>query len=99
MRVPWLGVEGVNAEAQWARSNGVNGGAVVLKRTTGSPISGCALVDGDVIVALDGEPTPSMAALAIAVRSRAVGDTVSVTYRHGTTTSSATVTLVEAPNA
>ncbi len=98
VKVAWLGIEGSNADPSWAKRAGVQGGAVVVTRTERSPASTCGLAEGDVIIAIDGQPTPSMAAVATLVRSRQVGDTITITYRHEGLPDATTVRLAEAPS-
>lgn len=68
VRRVWLGIEGEDMPAAAARNAEVAGGAVVRVVNTGSPAERSGIVPTDMIVALDGRPVTSMAALQVAVR-------------------------------
>ncbi len=63
------------------RPNGSNDGVLVTRVLPGSAASRSDLKSGDVIVAVDGQPTRTLAELAAIIASRAVGDRVSVRAR------------------
>jgi putative serine protease PepD len=96
VKVPWLGIEGSNADPGSAKRAGVQGGALVVTRADESPAITCGLAEGDVITGIDGQPTTSMAAVATLVRSRQVGDTITITYSHDGKPDSTAVRLAEA---
>jgi putative serine protease PepD len=68
-RHPWLGIEGRQEQAQ----------PVVLSVVEGSPADIAGLQADDVIVAVDGEAVPSMAAFVTVVRARRPGDVITIT--------------------
>jgi putative serine protease PepD len=68
----WLGIEGTDA-----RGDGT--GVRVASVVPGSPAADDGLRAGDRIVALDGEEVPDMAALLLALRMHAPGDSVDIT--------------------
>jgi hypothetical protein len=63
------------------RPNGSNDGVLVTRVLPGSAASRSDLKTGDVIVAVDGQPTRTLAELAAVIASRSVGDRVSVRAR------------------
>jgi putative serine protease PepD len=69
-RHPWLGIEGRQEQAL----------PVVLRVLEESPADLAGLRPDDVILAVDGEPVPSMAAFVTAVRARQPGDVVTIRY-------------------
>jgi putative serine protease PepD len=69
-RHPWLGIEGRQEQAQ----------PVVLNVVEDSPAHLAGLQPDDVIVSVDGEPVPSMAAFVTAVRARRPGEAITITY-------------------
>jgi S1-C subfamily serine protease len=86
--VPWLGLTGRDADS---------GGAVLQSVATGSPASKAGLAAGDVIVALDGEPVTSMAALALSLRGYDAGAAIDLTYQRDGATRHAFAVLAEQP--
>lgn len=77
---PFLGVEGRDVPSSEAERLGVEEGAYVDNTMKGTPAAAAGLAPDDVVVELDGEPITSMDDLIMAVRSREVGDTVTITY-------------------
>lgn len=74
----WLGIEGDSLSAARAKHLDVKGGAVVRTVLPASPAAAADLVPGDAIIALDGDAVPTMAALVVALRSHAPGDSVAL---------------------
>ena len=70
-RHPWLGIEGRQEQAQ----------PVVSAVVDGSPADEAGLLPNDVIIAVDGEPVPSMSAFVTAVRAHRPGEAITITYR------------------
>ncbi|MFN8077925.1 MAG: trypsin-like peptidase domain-containing protein [Kineosporiaceae bacterium] len=62
----------------------------------GGPADKAGIKAGDVIVAIDGRPVTSSVELIVAIRAKAVGDTVQLTVRRGGSERTVTVTLVAA---
>jgi S1-C subfamily serine protease len=72
----WLGIEGTDAA-------GDGTGVLVASVVPGSPAADDGLRAGNRIVALDGEEVADMAALLVALRTRAPGDSVDLTTVRG----------------
>ncbi len=60
----------------------------------GGPAQKAGLRAGDVIIAIDGQPIAVPDDMIVAIRSRSVGDSVTLTYQRGPKTSKVKVTLV-----
>lgn len=82
----YLGVEG---------GDSVSGqtGALVASVVPGAPAAAAGLEAGDVILAIDGQPTPTFGDLGVAIRQRAPGDEVDLTVVRGGEEQQLTVTL------
>jgi S1-C subfamily serine protease len=83
---PRLGIAGRTLSAAEADDLGVPQGVAILSVESGSAaddagLEGAADGEGDVIVAIDGEPMTSFEALADYIDSRQVGDEVTLTVR------------------
>ena len=92
-----LGVEGQTVSLQ---GSGSATGAGLEYVEPGSPAYAAGIQGGDVIIAFDGHPTPTMSALATLIHKLRPGDRARVTYEDtfgGTQT--VTVTLAAAPPA
>jgi S1-C subfamily serine protease len=72
----WLGIEGEDLGIAASDELKLIGAAVITKVRPGGPAANAGMVPGDVITAIDGSPLPSMAALKVALRSRAPGQIV-----------------------
>lgn len=73
-------------------------GAEVVALAEVTSVDDGQLEPGDVIVAVDGEPTPDNTTVGEAVRSRAVGDTVELTFRRGDRERTTEVDLIASPD-
>jgi S1-C subfamily serine protease len=93
----WLGVEGGDVDADTAHNLSIDGGAMVEMVRSGSPAAGAGLVPRDIIVSVDSRAVRSMAALAMDLRSRRPGDTVTLRWRRGDDVKTAQLKLVERP--
>ncbi len=71
----------------------VKQGAYVDSVVQGMPAAQAGLQEGDIITAIDGEAVTSGDNLILAVRSKEVGDKVTLTYYRGSTESTVDVTL------
>ncbi|MDI6843176.1 MAG: trypsin-like peptidase domain-containing protein [Anaerosomatales bacterium] len=83
---PFLGIEGMTVTPELAKEKKlpVEEGAYIVNVTKGTEAEKARLKPGDVIVKLDDAPIRSMDDLLLAVRRRAVGDTVTLTlWRDG----------------
>lgn len=69
----WLGIRGADAES----------GALVEQVVGNSPAAATDLEEGDVVVAVDGEPVTSMSGLVIALRNRRPGEVVDLEVASG----------------
>jgi putative serine protease PepD len=76
----------------------VGGGVRITRVDNGGPAAGAGLQVGDVIVRLGSHPITQPADLIALVRRYNPGTVVTVTYRRGTTTNTASVTLVADAN-
>ncbi len=72
-------------------------GAVVQAASDGGPAASAGLQPGDVITKVDDRPVTDADSLIVAIRAHDPGDTVTVTYRRGGATQTASATLAEAP--
>ena len=94
----WLGIEGRDLDIAEAADAGLHGGAEVTQVSDGSPAATGGLLPGDVIVAVDDEPVPTMSALVVRLRERSPGDVVVLTVVRDGTETAAQVTLQERPS-
>lgn len=72
----WVGLHGTDLDPDDALELGLAGGALVEDVDGDGPAARAGVSAGDVIVALDGEPTPTMSALIVALRRHLPGDVV-----------------------
>jgi S1-C subfamily serine protease len=94
----WLGIEGRDLDITDAADAGLAGGAEVTDVAPGSPADQVGLLVDDVIVGLDGEAVPSMAALVVSLRERAPGEVVTLTLLRAGAEVRTEVTLQERPS-
>ena len=92
---PLIGMTGMDVTP--ALGLGIDDGVLIATAPYGGPAHRAGIRAGDVIIALDGEPTPDMAAFLSALWARDPGDEVSVTYLSGEEVLTVTVTLEERP--
>jgi putative serine protease PepD len=64
----------------------------------GSPAAKAGLRGGDIVIALDGKPIGSPEELIVSVRSKNVGDVVTVTYERNGVEKTVSLTLIAAKN-
>jgi S1-C subfamily serine protease len=95
VRYAFLGVSGLPLSPELSARTGAEAGAYVEQVEPGTPAAEADIRSGDVIVALDGRPIDSMAALQEAIRAAEVGEEVAVTYRRGSSDTTVEVTLGE----
>lgn len=91
----WLGVEGTDVSSAAAGDLGIAGGALVTSVVEASPAATAGLIDGDVIIEVEGESVESMSDLIGALRSRDPGDEITVVVRRGAESVSLRVELAE----
>lgn len=84
-RHAWLGVEGRRAAD----------GALVTSVVGGSPAEDAGIRAHDVLVAVDGQPLPSMGTLAAVIREHEPGEALTITYLRDGERHTATATLAE----
>lgn len=79
---PWLGFTGSTLTSSVAERYGLamSEGAIVQGIVAGAPADKAGLKAGDIIVAMDGVPVESMEGLIVEIRSRKVGDAVTIDY-------------------
>jgi S1-C subfamily serine protease len=90
---PLLGIEGTDLDMAAAAAQDLPGGALVLGIADGGPAAGAGLQPGDVITSLADQPTATMSALVVTLRSHEPGETVTITYRRAGEEVSATIDL------
>jgi S1-C subfamily serine protease len=92
---PWLGLEGADLDASYAKDMGVTGGAKITKVLDNSPAAIAGLQSDDVVTALDGAKVMSMSALVVALRGHHPGDSITLDILRGTSAQTMTITLGE----
>jgi len=93
----WLGVHGTDLEPAEAASLDVRGGAVVDDVVGAGPADRAGLRAGDVVVALDGDATPSMAVLIALLQLHEPGDEVVLDVRRAGEARTVRVVLAAKP--
>jgi serine protease Do len=97
---PWMGV--TIAEAEEARLRygvGVDRGILLVRVWANSPADRAGLRDGDILLALDGQPIDDYVDLRLFLDAKAVGQQIEVRYRRGTAERTTRITLEEMPEA
>jgi S1-C subfamily serine protease len=84
----WLGVRGVDRS---------EGGVTLVEVLGGSPAAAAGLQPGDVVMAVDKEPTTDMSAMRVAMRVRQPGDKVTISYARGGQVIEAHIALAPRP--
>lgn len=87
MPLPYLGVDADPGE----------GGMKITKVYPATGAEAAGLKEGDVILSVDGRPTPDAAALGLAIRAHDVGDTLTFRWRRGGTETEAKAVLGKRP--
>ena len=79
---PYIGLSMQTVTSSLAQRYGLgaSSGAYVVEVTSGSPADTAGIKSGDIITAVDGESITSADGMILAIRSKNVGDTVSVTF-------------------
>ncbi|HEY6103797.1 MAG TPA: trypsin-like peptidase domain-containing protein [bacterium] len=112
VRHPWLGVSGRTLTPELAQQLGLAGrnGIVVLEVVPGGPAASAGLRaggpapsgelprDGDLIVAIDGQPVTTFGAMAAYVLGRKIGDSVTVQVLRSGELLTTTIVLGERPS-
>lgn len=93
----WLGVEGEDVDDAMAARLGISGGALVQTVLGGSPAAGAGIRITDVITAVDNMAIKGMGDLVVALRSRHVGDKVTITVLHNGQLRQTVTVLTERP--
>jgi Do/DeqQ family serine protease len=80
---PWLGAKGQPVTAEMARSLGMPGprGVIIAQVWPGSSAARAGLKAGDIVLAVDGQPTNDGAGVAYAFATRKAGETLQVLIR------------------
>lgn len=96
---PYVGILGQTVDRDLAEQMNlsVKEGAILQEVSSGSPADKAGLKRGDIIVKFDGTPIKTMDDLIGAIRSKQVGDKVTIEYVHGTARRETTLTLAEKP--
>ncbi len=76
-----------------------DGGATITAVSSGSPAADAGLKAGDTVTAVDGEKVTSSLDLVRQVHSHSSGDTITVTYTRGGTSTDVKVKLASTPTA
>jgi S1-C subfamily serine protease len=76
-----------------------NGGATITAVSSGSPAADAGLKAGDTVTAVDGTKITSSLDLVRQVRAHSSGDTITVTYTRGGSSSDVKVKLASTPSA
>ncbi|WP_151720605.1 trypsin-like peptidase domain-containing protein [Gemmobacter serpentinus] len=97
---PWAGVQGQAMDAAMAEAMGLPRpeGVVLSDFHPESPLLAAGLVVGDVVLAIDGEPTDSPQEVMFRLASLGIGKEVTVHYLHEGDELDATVTLIAPPD-
>jgi S1-C subfamily serine protease len=99
VRRPYLGIEPTQVTPEFAQAFGldVEEGVAVVDAFAGSPAEEAGLREGDVIVAIEGEETPTVESLFARLRDFEPGGEVTVDYLRGDDRRSVDITLAERP--
>lgn len=88
-----LGLHGTDLDPDAALALGLAGGAHVEDVEEDGPAGRSGIAAGDIVVAVDGEPTPTMSALIVALRRHLPGDVVELSVHRDGEVRSVRVTL------
>lgn len=96
---PYMGILGQTVDRDLAEQMNlsVKEGAIIQEVSSGSPADKAGLKRGDIVVKFDGTRIKTMDDLIGAIRSKQVGDKVTIEYVHGTAKRETTLTLAEKP--
>ena len=97
---PWAGVQGQAMDAAMAEAMGLPRpeGVVLSDFHPESPLLAAGLVVGDVVLAIDNEPTDSPQEVMFRLAALGIGKKVTVHYLHGTEELDAKITLIAPPD-
>lgn len=95
VRHVWLGIEGVDLDAQTASAMSLAGGAEVADVLADSPASAAGIAAGDIVIAVDAVTVASMSELIAALRGHDPGDEVVLRVRRGEEVLEMTAALAE----
>jgi S1-C subfamily serine protease len=79
VRLAWLGVTSDDLDSTTTTRIG-RSGTILIEIARGGPADTAGLQVGDIVVTIDDSPITSSSALVVTLRSREVGDSVTVTY-------------------
>jgi len=96
---PWLGIIGLSLTDELARYYGlpVDQGVLVTKVVDGSPAERSGIVDGDIILRMDGAPVNSIRDLIEKIHQRKIGQTIRIAVFRRDREQSFEVTLSKMP--
>ncbi len=96
---PYMGILGQTVDKDLAGqlNLSVKEGAIIQEVSQGSPADEAGLKRQDIIVGFDGQKIRTMDDLIAAIRSKSVGDTVTIEYVRGSKRDKVSLTLVEKP--
>lgn len=89
----WLGLRGSDLDPGEEMAMALAGGALVEEVDERGPAGRAGIAPGDVVVTVDGEPTPTMSALIAALRTHLPGDVVALGVHRAGETRTVRVTL------
>jgi S1-C subfamily serine protease len=96
---PYLGVQytSVTTELQQADSLSRSSGALVQQVMPGTPAEAAGILQGDIIVSIDGTPVTEQGDVVVILRQKKVGDTITLVLDRKGTETTVKATLVERP--
>lgn len=95
---PYIGITGRDVgDLPEDEDVGADRGVVIVEVVPGGPAARAGLRAGDIITEFNNEPVEDLTELIALIRQEEVGDRVEVTYRRGSRTNTATLTLAERP--
>jgi S1-C subfamily serine protease len=99
VRHPYIGLQPATLTPQLAEKLGVarSSGVLVLQVVTPSPAMDAGIAPGDVIVALNGQETPTAERFVGALEAAEPGDRVELTVLRGDATQNVSVTVADLP--
>jgi serine protease Do len=98
IRRPWLGVGIQEVTPERGRQAGLPQGLMVMQAYNGTGAARAGLTEGDIIVAVDGVPVPTIGALRQVMQRKAPGDKVTVTIVRDGERRQANMTLSDMPD-
>ena len=97
---PYLGISVVTVTPAIARNYNLatDKGAMVSQLASGSPASEAGMRVGDVIIRINGQQITTADDVVLGIRAHSIGDRLEITYIRGSSTRTASATLIERPS-